>query len=407
MTRRSRSLGPTTEPGYAWIDQQEAFDAYIEDFLAADRIAIDTEFHRERTYWPRVALVQIAVGDRILLVDTTEVDIATLAPVLDSPTTVVMHAASQDLEVLDRACGTIPRSLFDTQIAAGFVGMSTPSLSSLVERYVGQRLPKGDRLTDWFERPLREAQRTYAASDVAHLFVIHDILLEQLGQRGRLQWAYDECELSRTPGRPALPTELAWTRIKEARHLRGKARAIASQLGHWREQTARDHDIPPRFVLSDLALVGIAQRAPTSQEELRKVRGIDGRFLKDGGAASILAAVVTGADLDPDDVPTLEPDQGPALSNELRPAVTLVSAWIAQLAKDEDLDASLLATRGDITDILRGASEARLATGWRADLVGGPIRDLVDGRAALAFDPRGRLLLEPRDAPNSAEDHPG
>jgi ribonuclease D len=403
---RRRRLQPSNDAGYTWVDDQATFDSLVDDLIAADRIAIDTEFHREKTYWPRVALVQIAVGDTISLVDTVEVDIATLAPVLEGPGTIVMHAASQDLEVLDRACGTIPRDLFDTQIAAGFVGMSTPSLSSLVERYIGKRLPKGDRLTDWFERPLREAQRNYAASDVAHLFAIHDMLTEQLEERGRLQWALDECERSRTPTRPTLPTELAWTKIKEARHLRGKARGVAATLGDWRERTARTHDIPPRFVLSDLALVGVAQRAPTTVEDLRKVRGVDGRFLKDGGGKAILAAVVNGVGMKAEDVPTLEPDQGPTLSSELRPAITLVSAWIAQLAKDEQLDSALLATRGDITDILRGASDARLASGWRADLVGQPIRDLVDGRAALAFDPAGRLLLEPREPPAAVTEHP-
>lgn len=406
MTRRRRRLDPSAELAYNWVDQQEAFDDLVSRLLEADRIGIDTEFHRERTYWPRVALVQIGVGDDIYLVDTLEVDIAPLAPVLDADITIVMHAAGQDLEVLDRSCGTIPRYLFDTQVAAGFVGMSTPSLSSLVERFVGQRLPKGDRLTDWFERPLRETQRTYAASDVAHLFTIHDLLLEELEATGRLQWALDECELARTPGRPALPAELAWTRIKEARHLRGKARAIASQLALWREQTAQEHDIPPRFVLSDLALVGIAQREPRDVDQLRKVRGVDGRFLKGGGGPAILAAVETGARLDPDEVPTLPPDQGPNLGNELRPAVTLVSAWIAQLAKEDSLDPALLATRSDIVDMLRGAPDARLATGWRNDLVGTPVRDLVEGRAALAFDPDGGLVLEPRSAPMVLDEHP-
>jgi ribonuclease D len=407
VSPRRRRLTEPPALTYTWIDRQAEFDALVDELHDADRIAIDTEFHRERTYWPRVALIQIAVGDRVLLVDAVEVDIAGLGAVLERPVTVVMHAASQDLEVLDRSCGVIPAVLFDTQIAAGFVGMSTPSLSSLVERFVGRRLPKGDRLTDWFERPLREAQRVYAASDVAYLFEVHDLLVGDLDGRGRLQWALDECERSRTPGRPALATELAWTRIKEARHLRGQARAVASTLADWRETTARRNDIPPRFVLSDLALVGIAQRAPDDVDGLRKVRGVDGRFLKGGNGDAILAAVRAGRALDPADVATLDPDEGPALSAELRPAITLVAAWIAQLAKDEHLDASLIATRSDIVDILRGAPGARLAGGWRSELVGGPITDLVEGRAALAFDPGGRLVLEPRRAPDVGDGHPG
>ena len=230
-----------------------------------------------------------------------------------------------------------------------------------------------------------------------HLFTIHDALISDLEERGRVQWALDECERARTPGRPALPVELAWTRIKEARHLRGKAKSVACTLASWRETTAQRHDIPARFVLSDLGLVGVAQRAPGSIEELRKVRGVDGRFLKDGGGSAILDAVDRGRDLDPADVPMLDVDQGPALGAELRPAVTLVSAWVAQLAKDEELDVAMLATRSDIVDLLRGAPGSRLATGWRADLAGQPIQDLVEGRAAIAFDGGGRLVLEPRE----------
>jgi ribonuclease D len=397
---RTRRLQPARvdDDSYVWIDDQETFDALVERLVPADRIAIDTEFHRERTYWPQLALIQIRVKDEIYLVDPLPVDIASLAAALHGPL-VVMHAASQDLEVLERACGTIPLRIFDTQVAAGFVGLSTPSLATLVEKFLGKRLPKGDRLTDWFERPLRETQRTYAASDVAYLFELHDLLTTDLTARDRMQWALDECELARVPNRPSVPPSLAWTRIKEARHLRGQARAVASVLAEWRELTARHTDVPARFVLNDLGLVGIAQRAPNSAEELRKIRGVDGRFLKDGAAGRILEMIEKGKALAPEDVPTLSVDQGPAMDQSLRPAVTLVSAWLAQLAKDAAIDPGLLATRSDITDVLRGAPEARLAHGWRRDLAGAAITDLVDGRAALAFGAGGSLLLEPRSVP--------
>ncbi|MFT7650156.1 MAG: ribonuclease D [Candidatus Poriferisodalaceae bacterium] len=381
--------------GYTWLERQADFDGLVARLVSADRIAIDTEFHREKTYWPQLALIQIRVEDDIFLVDPTLVDIASLAAALHGPV-VVMHAASQDLEVLERSCGTIPLRIFDTQVAAGFVGMSTPSLSTLVEKFLGVQLPKGDRLTDWFERPLREAQRTYAASDVAYLFEIHDLLMADLANRDRVEWAEDEIELTRVPNKPSVPPALAWTRIKEARHLRGKARAIASVLAEWRELTAQRTDVPARFVLSDLGLVGIAQRAPDNADALRKIRGVDGRFMKDGAAARIVEMVAQGAAMSPDDVPTLPSDKGPAMDQSLRPATTLVSAWLAQLAKDAAIDPGLLATRSDITDVLRNAPEARLATGWRRDLAGAAITDLVEGRAALAFEPGGALVLESR-----------
>ena len=407
MTRRRRltrhppseqtALQAENEPTrHQWIDDQAAFNALVDEAARAERIAVDTEFHRERTYWPRVALVQIAIGSNVFLVDPLAVQLAPFAKVLDSDVLLIMHAASQDLEVLDRACGTVPRCLFDTQIAAGFVGMSTPSLAALVERYMGLGLPKGDRLTDWFERPLRPAQRNYAASDVAHLFELHDRLVTDLNERGRLSWVNSEFELSRHKAKTALPVELAWTRIKEARHLRGQARCIVSVLAEWRERAARSKDLPSRFVLSDLALVGVAQRAPRTSEDLKGIRGFDGRRIKESSAEEILSIVAQGLKRTSDEVPTLDTEEGPKLDKELRAAVTLVSAWVSQVAKDEELDAALLATRSDIIDFLRGSEDARLSAGWRSELIGSRIQDLVSGRASVAFDRHGGLVLEPR-----------
>ena len=279
---------------YRWVDTEEGLADVVESLCAVDAFALDTEFHRERTYYPRLALIQIAWGDDLVLIDPLEVDVSPLDKALTSAGTVVMHAAQQDMEVLYRACGTVPLHIFDTQIAAGFVGLSTPSLSTLVERFLGLRLPKGDRLTDWLARPLNEAQRQYAASDVAHLIQIKDILSDDLGRRGRLGWAIDECETFRSrPQGDGDPYEV-WTKIKEARHLRGSARGIARELAAWREQAARDSDQPVRFVLSDLALVGIAQKGPKGVDGLRKVRGLDGRHLRNGASDEILSAVQRG-----------------------------------------------------------------------------------------------------------------
>ncbi|MEC7828054.1 MAG: HRDC domain-containing protein [Actinomycetota bacterium] len=406
---RLRRLTATAEPNgvvaeksesvtYSWVATQEHFAGVIAKALKVNRVALDTEFHRERTYWPKVALLQLKVEAETFLVDPLVVDLAPLAEVLTSDVVFVMHAAAQDIEVLERACGVGPKYLFDTQVAAGFTGMSTPSLSALVERYIGLRLPKGDRLTDWFERPLRKNQQDYAANDVRYLFEVHDQLISALKETGRLDWALTECELARQRFKPNLSPELAWTRIKEARHLRGKPRCVAAVLAQWREITAQRKDVPIRFILSDLALVGIAQRAPTTLNELKAIRGLDGRSLKDAAGDEILGLVSDGMRMAVDDVATLDVDEGPQLGNEMRAAVTLVSAWISQVAKDEAIDPALLATRSDINDLLRGAKNPRLGTGWRSDLVGTRIEDLVEGRASLAFDAGGGLVLEPRSA---------
>lgn len=355
---------------------------------------MDTEFHRERTYFPKAALIQIAWSGGLVLLDPLELDLAPLATLLESETLWVMHAAGQDIEVFQRVCGTAPRHLFDTQLAAGFKGMSSPSLSTLHQHELGFKLSKGDRLTDWLARPLTESQLEYAASDVAHLLEIHDRLTTELDERGRLAWAVAECEelLAREITR-RIPED-AWRRIKEARSLSGEARLVARSVAAWRERRAAEIDIPVRHVVPDLAVVAIAQKAPATRDALKRVRGVDGRHLKGETAEGILRAVATAADL-----PPLEPgdDRKHGRQRDLRAAVTLVSAWVAQLARDLEMDPALVGTRSDIEALVGNDEGSRMAHGWRHELVGEPVEELLSGRAALAFDGEGELVLVPRN----------
>jgi len=292
-----------------------------------------------------------------------------------------------------RACGTLPRQLFDTQIAAGFAGYNGPSLATLVHGVLGVRLPKGDRLADWLRRPLTDEQLSYAASDVEHLLPLYNWLVERLEGDGRLDWATDECaQLLTKAASPRDPNE-AWWKVKEARQLRGKAVGVAQALTAWRERRAAEIDQPVRFVLPDLALVGIAQRPPKTVEELRRVRGLDDRHLRGAQAGAIMDVIDQGLALDKDELripPTGDIDR------DLRPAVTLVSAWISQLSRQLQIDTMLLATRNGVEALLRGDENARLTRGWRADVVGQDIRRLVEGRAALSLDGHGGLVLEDR-----------
>src|SRR6516165_8027004 len=176
-----------------WIGDDSALAELIDTLCEVREFGFDTEFHRERTYWPQLALLQVAWEGGAALVDPMAVDIAALGPCFASAPLVVAHAASQDLEVLDRACGCVPANLFDTQVAAGFIGFSTPSLATLADRILDVHLPKSDRLTDWRQRPLSAAQLEYAAADVAHLIALAHLIREQLEAAGRLGWAIQEC----------------------------------------------------------------------------------------------------------------------------------------------------------------------------------------------------------------------
>ena len=383
----------TDGPPFDLIEDDRTFGQLVERLQDAPRYAVDTEFHREKTYFPHVALVQIADEHGIALVDALQVDLAPLASVLDGPGVAIMHAARQDLEVMERACGTLPSRLVDTQLAAGFLGYTTPSLATLLERELGVQAAKADRLTDWLKRPLTPAQLDYAASDVAHLLELDDVLQRRIDERARTDWVLEACEELRSEDRGPRDPDEAWRRIKELRHLKGGALAIAQQVAAWRERRAASSDLTPRFVLSDLAVVSVASSAPRTEEDLRGLRGLDGRSLRNGTAQELLAVVESARGTQPrrSTGPSL-----PELPAELRPALPLISAWVSQLSRNLELETSLLATRSDLEDLLRGVSDARLSSGWRADLVGEPIRRLLAGEAALAFDRTAGLVLDDR-----------
>jgi ribonuclease D len=370
-----------------WIDQAPQLEKLVREIAGEPRFALDTEFHGERSYWPRLALIQIAWPGGLALIDPLAVDPKPLGALLAGPGCMVAHAADQDLTILERACGSAPSQLFDTQVAAGFIGLGSPSLAAAVERLLGVRLTKGDRLTDWTRRPLRAEQQAYAASDVEHLLALHDALVERLEASGRLQWAIDECEERRQRIRTRPAPETAWWRIKGSRQLRGNARGVAQEVAAWRERTAEQLDVPARYVLSDLALAGVVQRPPRSREDLQNVRGLDGR-MRDNTARDLLDAVETGLGLTPDRLNMPESDR---IDRSLAPAVTVIGAWLAQRASELELDPALLATRHELTQLLQNRP-SRLAIGWRAELVGEPLQRVLSGEAAIVLRDGGRRI---------------
>ena len=370
---------------YNWIDTDSALKDFVSLGLQEDKYFLDTEFHREKTYFPQLALVQIALKSEIAVIDPLGVDMNLLRPLFEGPGLCVLHAAQQDLDVLAQSCGFIPSRILDTQLCAGFMGHSQPSLASLLQSFLKITVPKGDRLTDWLRRPLTNDQLVYAASDVAYLEELSGIIFSDLQQRGRMAWAAEACEeLRRRPTGPN-PPDQAWLRVKDVRTLKGRARWVAQAIAQWREGRAMELDLPPRHVLSDVAILGLAQKAPKTTEELWQTRGVDNRHAGGAQGRALLDAIRQGLEQSHNGDLHFPSSDADDMEKGLRPAVTLVSAWVTELARQSSLDAGLLGTRKDIIDLLAGSPQARMKLGWRADIVGRDIEDLVAGRKALTF----------------------
>lgn len=374
-----------------WIDDDAALNALIDQAVSSERYALDTEFHREKTYYPKLALLQIRIGETTALVDPLAIDTTLLVRLFAADSLCIIHAAQQDLEVLQHASGAVPKRIFDTQLSSGFIGMSTPSLASLVQNELKISLPKGDRLTDWLRRPLTADQQKYAASDVDYLFVLHDSIMTRLTELGRASWAAEACEELRTrPNGPQDPAD-AWLRIKEVRTLKPASRGVAQSVAEWRERKAMQYDMPPRRVLSDIALLGVAHAMPHTVGDLLSIRGLESRQIGGQVGQEIVDAVAAGRDKEVK-LPHTEHDD---VDKEFRPAMSLIAAWIGELAREHHVDATLLGTRQDIMDLLRKSKASRLSTGWRAEIVGRDIDRILSGEAGLTFDGRGRLRLLP------------
>ncbi len=374
---------------FEWVDSEDALKDVVTSVLSESRYAIDTEFHREKTYYPKLALVQIRWGNQTALIDPLAVDPRGFARLFNNDILAVFHAAQQDIEVLRHAALEAPKNIFDCQVAAGFVGFSTPSLATLVQAVKKISLSKGDRLTDWLRRPLTEQQCAYAADDVVHLFDLHDELTRQLSELGRIDWVTDACaELAIRPMGPQDPSD-AWLKLKEARALKGNARGVVQALAKWREERAMRGDLPPRRVMSDMALLGISQKIPKSVEELANTRGVDDRHLSADYCREIMTAVRDGAK----NVVSMPTSDNDDVEKWARPALTLITAWVGELARRHKIDATLLATRNDITAFLRKAPNARLCQGWRAILIGDDLTRILNGEVGLSVDRDGHLKL--------------
>ena len=370
------------------VADNDQFAALLDDLSEVEAYALDAEFQGESSYFPRLALLQLATPDRVAVVDATTVDVRPLRRILEGPGLMVAHAGEQDLQVLHRSTGAIPGRMLDTQIAAGFLGFGSPSLLKLVGELLGVRLQKGARMSDWFKRPLTEEQITYAAADVDHLLELRAVIEERLAAAGRLAWAYEESERRRRVRQPDVHT--AWWRLKGWRQLRGPSRAVAQEVAAWRERKAMETDKPARRVLSDESVMLLAERPPRSVRDMPRSRLFDARRLASETVDELVAAVARGLELPKSEL-RLPPDTD--LPAHLQPVATLVSAWVSQQSRDLSIDPTLVATRSDIEAFLRRVPDNQLERGWRAELVGSTVGRIVAGSAAVAYDGVSRLVL--------------
>jgi ribonuclease D len=369
-----------------WIDSDAALAGVVARLVGEPSYGLDTEFLSEHTYWPRLCLVQLSWSQGIALVDPFACDVQALAPLLHSPAMMITHAGASDLPILDRAIGARPAGLFDTQLAAGFVGLGSPSLASLISVLLGVRLDKSEQLADWSQRPIKGPLRRYAAADVAHLHALTIELDHRLTELGREKWAATECEVLRSGAPRVNDPDTAWWKVKGAASMRGEKAKVAQALAAWRERRAQQQDVPTRQVLSDFAIVAAANRPPRDAQELFGLRGVN--RMATGTASEVLTVVEAGRTMDDaalrrplryDDVPDLDA------------AVSLIVAWVAQLASAERIDRQLLATRDDVKALVHGRP-SRLDDGWRKAVAGEGLHRLLEGHSVIRLVDGGRRL---------------
>jgi ribonuclease D len=369
------------------------------------RLGIDTEFMSEGRYRALLCLIQVAVDDPntpILLIDAlTDAEVTPLAELLADPEIeVVLHAGRQDVAILRRVWDTSVSNIFDTQIAAGFAGSSAQAgYGNLLGAVLGRRVGKTASYTRWDVRPLTAEQLSYAAEDVAHLLELTDELQRQLRESGRLEWAREECRRLESATDERDPNT-AWERLPRVGQLDPRARAVARELAAWRERTAADEDRPVGSVLADPALVEIAKRQPSSLGALEHIRGIHPSGIRRRGSA-ILAAIAEGLKGEP--IPRERARE--RFDSADTPLIVLAEALLRARALEAGLAYELIASRGELELIVAAARrgdpepDVRTLGGWRRELVGADLRDLLEGRSSIAVGDNGRLVMNSRTPP--------
>jgi ribonuclease D len=360
------------------IQTPDELEAAVFRMRGADRLAIDTEFMRERTYHPQLCLVQIGTESDCHLIDPLAgLDLAPLHELLrDRSKLKILHAARQDIEVLLLSGGEVPGPIFDTQVAAAFLGFPPQvGYAELVARQLGASIDKGQTRTDWSRRPLTPAQLAYAADDVRHLLTLHTEMQGALVARGRAEWFAEEIAGYENPALYRTDPAQAWRRLKGLNRLRPNEQSAARALAEWRERRALESDKPRGWILADEALYALATREPDSVAALESVPGLPPGVVRKRGEE--LLDLVRTARADESGVPLTAPKRP---EPEQMALATKLLGVVRDVATQLELGPEVLATRKDVEAIAFGsvAPEASpLLRGWRNEVVGRRLLDAL------------------------------
>ncbi|WP_038051970.1 ribonuclease D [Thioalkalivibrio sp. ALJ1] len=371
------------------IETPEALQGFLDTIAGTDWIALDTEFMREKTYYPRLCLIQLATLDQIACVDPFQLDLKLLEPLLfDAGVTKVFHSASQDMEVLYRELGRVPAPIFDTQIAASMLGYGDQvGYANLVKAILDRDLDKSQTRTDWSRRPLSEQQIRYAADDVRFLTNVFMRLLRDLESQDRMHWLRPEMEALSNPGLYEPNPDGAWQRVSGVKRLKPRERGVLKTVGAWRERAAMESDRPRRWILADDVLIDIARRTPQDINALHELRGFpDG--MKPPRQQELLEAIQAGLDLPREEWPQL-PEK--AKLNEAEEVLADIGmALLRECARRNQITASAIAQRKDVIELMKGdGTTGRLGSGWRHEIAGKTIARWFAGDGGLTCSTEG------------------
>jgi len=387
------------------ITTTEDLEAACAKLASAPFIAVDTEFMREQTFWPRLCLIQIAGGDAEILIDNLAPGID-LKPffdlMVDENVLKVFHSARQDIEIVHHLAGVVPHPIFDSQVAAMVCGFGEAvSYSMLVKRLLGTNLDKSSRFTDWSRRPLSERQLTYAIGDVTHLRDLYPKLRAQLDNSERATWLNEEMGVLTDPATYELHPERAWRRLK-MRIKTQKALGVLMELAAWREREAQTQDVPRSRILKDEALYDIAGQAPRTAEDLGALRSLHNGFARSQRGRGVLEAVQKGLERDPATVPPLQ--RGEPMPPEAQAVMDLLRVLLKATAGRHGVASKLIATSDDLEQIARSSdADVGALRGWRRKLFGEDALSLKRGELALVIREGEVTVLTAEDPEDHAE----
>jgi ribonuclease D len=367
------------------IAESAALAEFCQRQRQTEFIAIDTEFMRDKTYWPQLCLVQIAGPSEAAAIDSLApgIDLAPLHELMaDTKVTKVFHAARQDVEIFFHLTGRIPAPLVDTQVAAMVCGFGdSVSYENLAAKLAGARIDKSSRFTDWAQRPLTDRQLQYALSDVTHLRPAYEQLARRLAKTGRSEWVAEEMAVLTSPGTYQLEPREAWRRIK-FRNDKPRALAILRELAAWREEEAQRRDQPRGRILKDESLCEIAAHAPRNVDDLARCRGLSRSIAENRQGQAILAAVTRGLEIPAGKLPPVPPRRD--LPAGLGPVIELLRVLLKMRCEDHEVAQKLVASADDL-ELMAADDEADVPalSGWRREVFGADALALKHGRLAL------------------------